>query len=435
MKKYINFFKFNLKTQKNINSYEIIMDEKMIEPSLFMKSEANTTVKNLSFNNASPIPKSEQDAITTKMESDSDFKNSQAYINAMKALQKKIKNLESLLAEGQKRTDKQVEEKSTVVTNLSQKLEENSKIFQTLELNLKTKLSFFEKDNNELKKKNESLSQENDRLKLSLEEINAVYQSNLQIDNINNFNTKIAKLEQLNKKLTHELELSQKEKQKYLLQLNELQEKLSQKENDQFNRKNKYINFGYDHQDPSSNEQENFFSIKKELDAQIEINRQQKLLLSEKFREIEFLRGSSQASSFSNLEVMNKKEEISFNENMNPPMQYKKIANENLTERNNVNQYKLIAREGNSKINVENKEKLNEHSCEVNESLKYLLTNDSFSLKAADCKRRGSLGSFENSQKIINLEKELVKLNKKHQDLAEELIVYLFNSFSYDKNF
>lgn len=409
------------------------MNEKMIEPSFFMKSETNTTIKNLSFNNGSPITKSVKDyAITTKMESDSDLQNSQAYINAMKALQKKIKKLENLLEEGQKQNDKLSEEKNAIIINLSQKIEENCHVFESLELNLKTKLSFFEKDHNELTRKNELLTQENERLKINLDEIKKKeaqnHQKNEQFESLNNLKNRLVQLEQLNKNISNKLDLNQKEKQKLLLQLNDLQEKLCQKENDQYIKKNRNKSFGYEQEDSSNSQNINdhYFSIKKELDAQIEINRQQKLLLSEKFREIEFLKGSPQvsASSSSNFEKTNIVGEISFNENMNHPMQSKKIANESLTERNNLNQYRLLVREGNSKIGSDHQEK-KQSNCEVNESLKYLLTNDSFSLKAADNKRKLSLGSFEQTQKIIALEKELVELNNRHQDFAEELIVFI----------
>lgn len=101
---------------------------------------------------------------------DSDLKSSKAYINAMKALQGKIKKLEAKVQDLQSENDLKISENLNTIGNLKQQMEDERKIFANLESNLKNKLSYLESELNETKKALRISDSERDEMKILLNE-------------------------------------------------------------------------------------------------------------------------------------------------------------------------------------------------------------------------------------------------------------------------
>lgn len=99
-----------------------------------------------------------------------DLKTSKAYINAMKALQTKIKKLEGRLEEAKNESESRVGEALNVNAKLKQQLEDDRRIFASLENNLKSKLSFLERESFEIQKALQQAELEAQEAKKQLEE-------------------------------------------------------------------------------------------------------------------------------------------------------------------------------------------------------------------------------------------------------------------------
>lgn len=152
---------------------------------------------------------------------DSDLKTSKAYINAMKALQGKIKKLEAKLQEVQAENEAKTLESIENSHKLKQKLEEERKIFANLESNLKNKLFFLEGELNETKRALQISSEETNETKGFLqEETNKRDQDFKQFlkekselkEKIQVHANKISYLENLNKTFEEDLQQIRKEK-------------------------------------------------------------------------------------------------------------------------------------------------------------------------------------------------------------------------------
>ena len=150
-----------------------------------------------------------------------ELKNSKAYINAMKALQLKIKKLEARLEDNKNDTEGKLTENINNTNKYKQQLEEERKIFNNLETNLKTKLAFLEREGVELKKLLQNANEENSEMK------NQIFQENLKRDQefkqflkekneykekIQIQNNKIAYLENLSETLQEDIQNTRKEK-------------------------------------------------------------------------------------------------------------------------------------------------------------------------------------------------------------------------------
>ena len=117
-----------------------------------------------------PIKSSSPGKIQKGADPMADLKTSKAYINAMKALQTKIKKLEGRLEEAKNDSETRVGEAATANSKLKQQLEDDRRIFASLENNLKNKLSFLEKESFEIQKALEQAEIETQEAKKQLEE-------------------------------------------------------------------------------------------------------------------------------------------------------------------------------------------------------------------------------------------------------------------------
>ena len=190
----------------------------------------------------------EQQTFQKSYEEDPELKTSKAYINAMKALQIKIKKLESKIDEIQGENSSKNQESTLLTNKLKEKLEEERKIFNNLESNLKNKLNFLESDASEYQKKLEVSLEENSELKAQLLQENVKreqdfkqflkekgeYKEKIQVQS-----NRIASLENLNQTLQEDFQNIRKEKGNLERDSSFLQEKLTRFEE----RENELRNF------------------------------------------------------------------------------------------------------------------------------------------------------------------------------------------------
>jgi len=210
---------------RNSPSFSPITDLSHLQNETPLKTDSNQISKLKS----SPI---QSDPIT-------DIKSSKAYINAMKALQAKIKKLEGKLEESKTEMEAKLIENGNSNGKLKQQLEEERRIFSNLENNLKSKLTFMEREAFELKKTIQTSENEAMEAKKQLLEENnkrdqdfkqflkekAEFKEKIQLQS-----NKLEFLETQSESLQEDLQLLRKEKLNLENKLTFLEEKCSQLE-------------------------------------------------------------------------------------------------------------------------------------------------------------------------------------------------------------
>lgn len=369
--------------------------------------------------------------------------SSRAYVNAMKALQMKIKSLEEenkgIL---QKFNEKDVFQNEEI-NNITNEIKERTRVFEGLERNLKEKLSLVEKEKNDYEKKCISLQKENEKLKIDYASLDKKFEEEFKV-----YLTEKAEIKSISKLKEDRLEILERENNDIKREIEDLRRSKQAIHLD-------FLNNSEENQKLVQELQEKLSLIKKELEGNLDDFKERELELRREL-EIQKLERNSLEKELSEMRIYSEKQEIGFEELRH---QLSQKENELILLREKTKSLikekeALILKENEKNKAIKKKEfkKINEEkSTRVGGSL---LENESLNIKGrtnrtlrteennnqvdkdyqmytlrSQTKNQGKMDMEQVVSSIIQLEKELVKYIERYKFLSSRLAVNIFGYF------
>lgn len=388
--------------------------------------------------------------------------NSRAYVNAMKALQIKIKSLEEENKELLMRNEGKERGKEEEFNRMINEMKEKAKMFEGLERNLKEKLSIVEKEKNEYERKMMNFQKENERTKNEIISLEKKFE-----DEFKNYLNEKSDLKAFLKLKEDKLEMSERENA-------DLKEEIQDLRRGKQGMELEIMNGSDENQRSLKEYKEKLFSIEKERDdiikeykdnenelkRDLELERNEKISLEKEVKEFRLINEKLDSSLTDTKYQINQKENellllrekiknlIKDKENLsaklNDNKQIKKIDIHRVSEE--VDQRESLEEDYKSKYSNYQKlyENPNMNSINIDENLTNIKKNPINNKTVNDEKldqnyqvytsksrlkyTKNDLESIVGS--IIQLEKELVKYIERYKFLSGRLtVISLINMF------